>query len=504
LIADPVSHRLLTDLSGAGAGSVTNFSFTNANGISGVVTNPTTTPNLTLTLGAITPTSVNGNTITTGTGTLTLNTFTLTVAGTASVSGTNTGDQTTISGNAGSATTVGITDDNTTNATMFPTWVTANTGNLPEKVSSTKLQFNPSTATLTTGILTASTDLTLIDSSAPAKVAGQLMIHSLAQNGGSRPEIIQNLGSTGLVITRDSLTIVRNSTGGTLTKGSAIYTSGNFLGIIPTGALARADSISTLVSIGIALDDIAPNAFGYIMNVGVISGVDMSAFANGDELYVSPTVAGGLTNVRPSGTTNFVQPVGEVFNNAVSGQFLVRSNGGLYNRETGTNAATFTASAIVGTTINATTGFQVAGAATSGNVLAGNGTNFVSTAPAVSLTNTATLTNKRVPPRIVSAASYTTNTGTSLDFSTSDEFVITAQAGALLFNNPSGSPSEGEKMIIRIKDNGTARALTYDTQYRPLGNALPTTTIINKTLYMGFIWNAVDTKMDLVAVSQEA
>jgi len=49
---------------------------------------------------------------------------------------------------AGSAINVGITDDTTTNATMYPTWVTANTGNLPEKVSSTKLTFNPSTGTL--------------------------------------------------------------------------------------------------------------------------------------------------------------------------------------------------------------------------------------------------------------------------------------------------------------------------------------------------------------------
>ena len=37
-----------------------------------------------------------------------------------------------------------ITDDTTTNATMYPTWVTAATGNLPIKVSSTKLTFNPS------------------------------------------------------------------------------------------------------------------------------------------------------------------------------------------------------------------------------------------------------------------------------------------------------------------------------------------------------------------------
>ena len=49
------------------------------------------------------------------------------------------------------ATQTVITNDVTTNASMYPTWVTANTGNLPSYVSSTKYSFNPST-----GILTAS------------------------------------------------------------------------------------------------------------------------------------------------------------------------------------------------------------------------------------------------------------------------------------------------------------------------------------------------------------
>ena len=117
--------------------------------------------------------------------------------------------------------------------------------------------------------------------------------------------------------------------------------------------------------------------------------------------------------------------------------------------------------------------------------------------------HTQTLTNKRINPRIVSATSYTTDTGTSLNISTCDQFVITAQAGALKFNNPGGTPLNGQKLIIRIKDDGTARALTYDTQFRAMGVALPTTTVKGKTLYMGFIYNSNDTKWDLVASAQE-
>ncbi len=77
-------------IGGGGGGSVVGFSFTNANGISGSVATPTTTPNLTLSLGAITPTSVAAS------GTLAGSNFSGTFNGTfaGTSSGTNTGDQT--------------------------------------------------------------------------------------------------------------------------------------------------------------------------------------------------------------------------------------------------------------------------------------------------------------------------------------------------------------------------------------------------------------------------
>ena len=50
---------------------------------------------------------------------------------------------------ATNATNIAITNDASTNADMYPVWVTANTGNLPAKVTSTKLSFNPSTGVLT-------------------------------------------------------------------------------------------------------------------------------------------------------------------------------------------------------------------------------------------------------------------------------------------------------------------------------------------------------------------
>jgi len=69
-------------------GTVTSVSVTTANGVSGTVTDPTTTPAISLTLGAITPSSVNSVTLSGSA------TPTLAVTGASAISGTNTGDQT--------------------------------------------------------------------------------------------------------------------------------------------------------------------------------------------------------------------------------------------------------------------------------------------------------------------------------------------------------------------------------------------------------------------------
>ncbi|WP_243393506.1 DUF2793 domain-containing protein [Solimonas fluminis] len=103
-------------------------------------------------------------------------------------------------------------------------------------------------------------------------------------------------------------------------------------------------------------------------------------------------------------------------------------------------------------------------------------------------------------PRIQAVTSSATVTPTFSD----DMVKITAQAAALALANPTGTAVPGAGLVIRIKDNGTARAISYDTQYRAIGVTLPTTTVINKTLYLGCIWNADDTKLDVVAVAQEA
>jgi len=69
------------------------------------------------------------------------------------------------------AATVTIVDDTTTNATMYPTWVTAASGNLPLKVSSTKLALNPSTGILTIGNAPTGTRVNIVGAGGAATIS---------------------------------------------------------------------------------------------------------------------------------------------------------------------------------------------------------------------------------------------------------------------------------------------------------------------------------------------
>jgi hypothetical protein len=104
-------------------------------------------------------------------------------------------------------------------------------------------------------------------------------------------------------------------------------------------------------------------------------------------------------------------------------------------------------------------------------------------------------------PRVASTASSSTPTPNA---DTTDLYVLTALAAAAAFAAPSGSPADGQGLLVRIKDNATARALTWNAIYRPVGVALPTTTVISKTMYIGFKYNSLDTKWDCIASVLEA
>ena len=100
---------------------------------------------------------------------------------------------------------------------------------------------------------------------------------------------------------------------------------------------------------------------------------------------------------------------------------------------------------------------------------------------------------------VVSSATPSINTDTT------DIFTVTALAAAItsFTTNLTGTPVNGQKLILRIKDDGTARAITWGASFVSRGATLPTTTVINKTVYVGLIYNSTASIWDCVAVSQE-
>ena len=96
------------------------------------------------------------------------------------------------------------------------------------------------------------------------------------------------------------------------------------------------------------------------------------------------------------------------------------------------------------------------------------------------------------------------SSATVTPLSTNDLVIITAQAVGLTLANPTGTFTEGQALMIRIKDNGTAQTIAFDTNYRAIGVTLPTTTVISKTLYLGIIYNSTDTKWDVIGYNIQA
>ena len=171
--------------------------------------------------------------------------------------------------------------------------------------------------------------------------------------------------------------------------------------------------------------------------------------------------------------------------------------------------------------INATGGSQSivirgAGPTTGITVTAGeyvfvawNGSDFVRVATSIANVGTSatqTLTNKRITQRC--NAQTTTASPFAWNSDSYDQQSFSALANALTINADAGTPTDGQRTTFRIKDNGTARALTWTTgsskAFRAIGVTLPTTTVINKTVYVGCIYNAADDRWDAVAVAQEA
>ena len=113
--------------------------------------------------------------------------------------------------------------------------------------------------------------------------------------------------------------------------------------------------------------------------------------------------------------------------------------------------------------------------------------------------STTTFTNKRITQRVVT----TTDDATSvINIDTTDVYELSAVANNTEFT-VTGTPTDGQKLIVRYKDAGVSKTLTW-TFATALGITLPTATTAGKWCYVGLTYNLAATQWHAVAVSTQA
>ena len=106
-------------------------------------------------------------------------------------------------------------------------------------------------------------------------------------------------------------------------------------------------------------------------------------------------------------------------------------------------------------------------------------------------------------PRSLAAASATGTVTPNSDAYDQVNYLLT---GTVAFAVPSGTPTDGQKLSIRLYAASTQTVSWTTTAggYRIIGTTLPTSVATGKTVYVGCVYNSTDSFWDVVAVATQA
>lgn len=178
---------------------------------------------------------------------------------------------------------------------------------------------------------------------------------------------------------------------------------------------------------------------------------------------------------------------------------------GDYSWKTITSLGTVTTGIWNGTLISPTYGGTGVNNGSNTITVSGN-TSIGSSTYTVSLLATAntstTLPTSGTIPNYLEGTTSSSSTPTSTGNARQNFYSVTALAVTATMGAPSGTALDNNTILYRFKDNGTARSLSWNSIYRAGTDfALPTTTVIGKTLYVQFVYNSADTKWDCIGKS---
>ena len=273
--------------------------------------------------------------------------------------------------------------------------------------------------------------------------------------------------------------------------GAVSLTIGDIANLITTLA-GKADTAHSHAASDIASGTIAAARLG--------SGTaDNTKFLRGDNTWASPGSAwGGITGT----ITNQTDLANALNGKSNTGHGHAQSEiTGLVDALAGKAAAAHTHS------IANVTGLQGAldGKQAASANLDGFAAKSAPSGAVVGTSDTQTLTNKRITPRVVTSAAPNPFAWNS---DSSDRISITGLATSLAMPADTGTPTDMQPMLFKIVDNGVQQTITWTTasvkSFRAVGVTLPANTAAGKTLYIGCVYNAAASRWDVISINQQA
>jgi hypothetical protein len=110
-----------------------------------------------------------------------------------------------------------------------------------------------------------------------------------------------------------------------------------------------------------------------------------------------------------------------------------------------------------------------------------------------------------VNPRVTSQATAGSGGSAQPNADTTDIYKLTAQDAQVDFKTPSGTPVDGQKLMIEIWATGAARTVGFGTGYTAAGAVMPTSVPQGKKVTYGFEYdtaNSINTWLCIGAATQ--